>query len=405
MPDAGYPQTATVSQRGAANYYFHSGGSFYHEIAGGYSSLWRSKTSQDTPGWPVVQRQNPYFIAEFLRRDTMSSYHTHFDNGDEDLGTIPISVFAGGWEPGEDTELLAASGRVTNKLIVKLVDAVRDQKVNLGVAFGERRQTANLVASSINRIATAVRQVKRGRLSAAAKTLTGSSSVPRKGARGLSVPQQWLELQYGWKPLLSDVHSSCEELRRHLVNGSPEYVAVRVGAGEELRQEISLGPYAEAWPKVNLKKSGSVRGSARVWYEVRNNFAHDLASTGITDPLVLAWELVPWSFVVDWFYPVGRFLESCGYHNGLRFVAGSYSIRSRVNWHGGIQAGTRRGTGYSQTQSGGSITTNFNGFSRGVWSSWPQPELPHWKDPLSLTHVANALSLLATAFSSGRKIR
>jgi hypothetical protein len=33
-------------------------------------------------------------------------------------------------------------------------------------------------------------------------------------------------------------------------------------------------------------------------------------SLGLLDPLSVAWEILPWSFVVDWFYPVGTFLDN-----------------------------------------------------------------------------------------------
>jgi hypothetical protein len=40
-----------------------------------------------------------------------------------------------------------------------------------------------------------------------------------------------------------------------------------------------------------------------------------------------------------------------------------------------------------------------------VYVSWPAVHPPQFKDPFSPTHVANALSLLASAFSGGRSVR
>jgi hypothetical protein len=33
-------------------------------------------------------------------------------------------------------------------------------------------------------------------------------------------------------------------------------------------------------------------------------------SLGLTDPLSVVWEIIPYSFVVDWFLPVGTYLEN-----------------------------------------------------------------------------------------------
>lgn len=34
------------------------------------------------------------------------------------------------------------------------------------------------------------------------------------------------------------------------------------------------------------------------------------AKVGLTNPLSVAWELIPFSFVVDWFLPIGKYLDA-----------------------------------------------------------------------------------------------
>lgn len=41
---------------------------------------------------------------------------------------------------------------------------------------------------------------------------------------------------------------------------------------------------------------------------------------GLTNPASIAWELVPFSFVVDWFGTVGEFLASWTDFDGLEFI-------------------------------------------------------------------------------------
>jgi hypothetical protein len=48
-----------------------------------------------------------------------------------------------------------------------------------------------------------------------------------------------------------------------------------------------------------------VRIDARVDYEILDSFR----GSGISNPALVAWELVPFSFVADWFVPVGDWLK------------------------------------------------------------------------------------------------
>ena len=41
------------------------------------------------------------------------------------------------------------------------------------------------------------------------------------------------------------------------------------------------------------------------------------------NPLLTAWELVPYSFVVDWFIPIGDFLSQFSASHGLQYVSGT----------------------------------------------------------------------------------
>lgn len=41
------------------------------------------------------------------------------------------------------------------------------------------------------------------------------------------------------------------------------------------------------------------------------------------NPLLTAWELVPYSFVVDWFIPIGDFIGQFGSSVGLKFISGT----------------------------------------------------------------------------------
>jgi len=122
---------------------------------------------------------------------------------------------------------------------------------------------------------------------------------------------------------------------------------------------------------------------------------HTLAQMGFTNPALIAWELTPWSFVIDWFLPVGNFISSLDATLGLVFVDGYKSTRVTKNshshawWDPGIK-------NVSYHWEGSVIGSNSEEtFLRSTLTSFPSPRLPSFKNPFSSQHLLNAVALLA----------
>lgn len=63
--------------------------------------------------------------------------------------------------------------------------------------------------------------------------------------------------------------------------------------------------------------SGQVNITRTYYYTVENPLYRILSSVGLLNPAAIAWELVPLSFVFDWFYNIGDFLERQTADTGL----------------------------------------------------------------------------------------
>lgn len=81
------------------------------------------------------------------------------------------------------------------------------------------------------------------------------------------------------------------------------------------------------------------------------------SNLGLTNPAMVAWDLVPFSFVVDWFLPVGKFLNSFDSHYGfsLKHGCGAYDIKSHASLSesyvsGGFVSGFADAREYSRDQ-------------------------------------------------------
>lgn len=264
---------------------------------------------------------------------------------------------------------------------------LKQMTVNLGVAWAERGRTATLVGDTAKRIGGAYYELRRGRVRNAMNMLGVTSS--RREPRGSNVPKKWLELQYGWKPLLSDVYGACDALRRR------PYSDWSVTAkGSRTSQRLLTKTWSEF-------EAGY--GTASVWNGAfvridaipTSGATISLASVGILNPLAVAWELVPYSFVVDWFIPIGGWLDSLDAHFGYSGAYTSSTLLTRVKWEEVGRTHRVAPWTYENSYYGYKKMTRM---VRSVSSGVAMPAFPRPKSPWSLGHMANGLALLSQAF-------
>lgn len=286
----------------------------------------------------------------------------------------------------------SAESALRNLALTAVRNKLKGTDINLGVAYGERNRTARLIGDTASRLARSIRLLRRGQIRNAMDELGISSR--RNQPRGNNVPQRWLELQYGWKPLLSDVYGAASALEnRSKSDWRVTAKATRSTVTEKVRTFTSTDAST-----CRARHERSVY--ARLDALPQNEAIISLASLGVTNPLSVAWELVPFSFVVDWFYPVGNFVSSLDATLGYSITSYSSSLLVRAEW---VDEGNT--IPWDGTRA---IVNNFRGTKKAVYlvrqvsTSVPLPSLPGFKDPRSLGHMANGLALLAQVFGRSR---
>lgn len=260
---------------------------------------------------------------------------------------------------------------------------VKDQSVNLAQAWAERQMTADLVGNTALKLAKAYKYAKKGNFKKAARAL---------GARPNKSASNWLELQYGWLPLLSDVYGAAEALAKR---DSPQHWTI-----------TGKGVVREPWSNLGTRWYGRWRGRTvergmqgvfvRLDYVPKNDFFVNLSNLGLTNPAQLAWELLPYSFIVDWIWPVGDWLSSLDATVGLEFHSGSRT--QRREGYGLWYPDPEPEPGYTYTKMQYSAASRYLSLTRSVYLESPIPYPPPPKNPFSFTHMANGLALLAQAF-------
>jgi hypothetical protein len=305
---------------------------------------------------------------------------------------IKVGLFAIGVIVPSRSELDSAS--LDFKASTKLSSQFKNQDVNVGVAMAESRQVVKMVVDSATKLARAAHEVKKGNIGAAAIALGVKSRKghQKRGATN-SVASNWLELQYGWKPLLSDVYGAAQFLAKQNY-----YVPRTRCTSSSTKTKNSSARTIETLGEI-IDVTSSTHTVKYVVYFSEPSGGNIPVALGLTNPLAIAWELVPFSFVVDWFLPIGTYLNNLDSTQGLTFVKGC-----KTEFWRGTSSRTEFGT--SETVGGHrySVRKNLRRTYASVWvtrtklNGFPSSPVPQLKSPFSDLHAANALALLAQAF-------
>jgi hypothetical protein len=136
--------------------------------------------------------------------------------------------------------------------------------------------------------------------------LVASGGLGQRLIVDAEIAKRWLELQYGWLPLLKDIYGGAEFLAHHL----------NVPLQRRYRVSRIVNGRAETAAPVNAKfKRAWCQDLVQIIAIVSEKDVTQLA--GLQDPASVAWELLPWSFVADWFIPIGSWLSSRGLAGAL----------------------------------------------------------------------------------------
>lgn len=204
---------------------------------------------------------------------------------------------------------------------------------------------------------------------------------------------------YGIKPLVSTVYDCVDKVQRAL-DERLLVIKQRAGSPVYFASEVNLLSYmnAEYQDPIHLvsSKSNGHRCEIKLRYKPLNNM---LGTWTSLNPVSIAWELLPYSFVVDWFLDVGNYVRNLetsllysnlfvdGYVSRLSFI--NYNMRNKNSLY---YVGT--GTGRNLCTYSASSSAKRIRFSRTVLTSSPTPEMPSFKANLGSARLLNAAALL-----------
>lgn len=271
---------------------------------------------------------------------------------------------------------------------VKALNKIGGQAANLGEDLATYKQTVHLFGSKAAILKDALYAFKHRFLR---KYLFQSArTIARNGDKVLA--QLYLEYIYGLVPLVQDVYNIHQLMKDYASGVKPIIIhghgSSTQGSTSQLQGRVSSTTGGWKADKTEQYTSrcdlyGQVDPSAVV-FRIINQL-------GLLNPLSLAWEITPWSFIVDWFIPIGPLLNAYTAPVGLNFISGTTATKMKRSKSGEFHAGVPEGS-YIED-----IPTNFTildeGYSRITHTTWPHP-MPYLNlNPLSGDRWLKALAL------------
>lgn len=267
---------------------------------------------------------------------------------------------------------------VVDEAVRRWYTKLADFRANIAADLATLLQTYNMVASRTAQIANAARQLRRGNLHGFADVL----GIARPNERRNNFASSWLEYHYGWVPILSDIHElmsieTNRALRRRVI---ARYRREGVFTKEEINGTFKYATAANFTDVVTVSAMCELQNPARF----------TASQLGLTNPALLAWELLPYSFVVDWFVPIGPYFESCTARGDFIITDASVTRTRHVNLDRLTYSdeprfinGKLKATGYAKNRTIGI----------------PSMPIPAFRIPrFNITRLGNALALLSLQF-------
>jgi hypothetical protein len=205
-------------------------------------------------------------------------------------------------------------------LLSRFLKKVKGHELNLGVSLAECDKLARTVGDTLQNLAFGVADLSKGNFASFARRFgTGAPSKDaQRRLRWKDVPGRFLEMRYAWAPAIQDTFEVAKAFES-LSNGPRQttfHKAYRIGRAlhyttnyvDNVQQQVTVS-------KSYLFEMYEEMSAAR--------------QMGLANPATIIWERLPWSFVVDWFIPIGTYLDLIGQ---VPFMKGRFLVSKSIRW-------------------------------------------------------------------------
>lgn len=292
------------------------------------------------------------------------------------------------------------------------------QTFNAALFAAEAHKTLDLLTTNAAKIYRSFREIKTGRLlgrplketirrACLAVGVVNSKRWDPKASRA----SQWLEYRYGVETLMMDVRDAAEYAASKASDQPERYKwrSKKAASGSVVVDyPVGWGQFLGSYQSgilLDPKRSYQAVFTAEAWLEAELETAgyRSMQQLGFANPVGLAWELIPGSFVADWALNIGSYLDMQSSLWGLKVLDAGYSLKCEA--YTDVEVRPAAGntitepwtTGFYFTPAWvGATSRSYKGcrYQRWAWSN-PSPEYTLGSG-LNLKRALDVASLFAT---------
>lgn len=318
-----------------------------------------------------------------------------------------------------------------------LLNKVKDSKAMALVTLAETKKTVSLAKSLFDDVSNVLITVAKGITNPKSlvdkyrmfATKNGLRGIPKKMARNMTATERkfirdmqkyyrkhphlhqrllnglpmtaaerWLQYRYGIGPMLSDLgamHDYVYTEWHEFVHKNDIVVKYR----DRFNGTAVADTDNTAFGRITAKTDILAQFISRFY--ISNHTAMVARKTGFSpaELAVTVWELIPWSFVIDWFLNLGDWLSAASAIAGLTHRRTSFSIKETAVARIHVQ-----GSMFMQVTKPGiredADTVEYGGFIRKIYDHFPTPVFPEVRFPFAGLFDNRSFDALALLFGS-----
>lgn len=371
---------------------------FLRKLCNGVPKKVRKRNKGITPDW------HPFTQTQTFDTGTLGTWTTNWRQwyyGSPIRGayqyagdiTQMVDIVANGfWPTSNLTEMKSKAIAAAESIALnRFHEKLSGEQVHLGQVIAERAQSIGMLTQSVARLVNFLRYFTP---KAALRSVAGLLS--KKGGRQVS--DDYLAFKFGAEPLMSDVKGAAEAVAHLMVDKLDTY-SIKVTGSANKTEEMTYSFVRNGMTYVVTQRVAvNVRYVCE--YGLNNVLTREMSKLGLINPAEIVWEVVPWSFVVDWVLPVGTYIRHLTSDVGVQFLRGTHSQRVIATttvrlFHRGVDPykpaywNSEQWADYNWQRTRGDISK-----TRVLLETAPKVQLPKFKNPLSVTHVLESMALL-----------
>lgn len=229
-------------------------------------------------------------------------------------------------------KLTQSDAHLLNKIAIDTRSRVESPKTLALVTAAEMNKTMALFGETAMKIAKLIRHARRLGTLRGAQQILGKvfrEAPTRKSLDGAA--KNWLAWRYGWGPTMMDINGTLEAYaygdfvqKRKFARATAEDSRIETRLdplwyAREGNPSLSEGEWSFAWDEEFTQTlRGYILYQADLTYQPARAFGVDAFPS-------TAWELLPYSFVVDWFLPVGNWISAIEPKVGVQYLMTGYT--------------------------------------------------------------------------------